>query len=188
MSESRSNRRQLLVGHGVAFVRYETRYAYAAVVADVTVDPTSGEIRVTEITVAHDCGLIINPDGVRNQSEGNVIQGISRTLKETVTWDQHAVTSLDWESYPVIRFPEISTITIDLIDRLNEPSWGAGEIACAPSPPPLPTPSTTRRAADYGRCRTHQSECVRRCIPNRYRQLDFNVSHQRLEDVATERN
>ena len=71
-------------GRGIAFARYESEYTYVAVVADVTVDPGCGTVRVTRVVAAHDCGLIINPDGLTNQIEGNVIQGISRALKEEV--------------------------------------------------------------------------------------------------------
>lgn len=122
----------MLTGRGVAFARYETASAYAAVIADVTVVPATGAVRVTHIYVAHDCGLIVNPDGVRNQIEGNVIQGISRALLEEVTWDETQVTALDWESYPILGFDGIPSIEIALIDRPDEPSWGAGEGAICP--------------------------------------------------------
>ncbi|MBA3379211.1 MAG: xanthine dehydrogenase family protein molybdopterin-binding subunit, partial [Chloroflexia bacterium] len=121
-----------LSGRGFAYARYETAYTYVAFVAEVVVDPNSGAVRVTRVVVAHDCGLIINPDGVRNQVEGNVIQGISRSLKEEVTWDDHEVTSLTWETYPILTFPEAPEIDIVLIDRPDEPPWGAGEPAICP--------------------------------------------------------
>lgn len=122
----------LLTGRGFAYARYETAYAYVALVAEVAIDPRSGTARVTRVVVAHDCGLIINPDGVRNQIEGNVIQGVSRSLKEEVTWDDQAVTSLTWETYPILTFPEVPAIEIVLIDRPDEPPWGAGEPAICP--------------------------------------------------------
>jgi CO/xanthine dehydrogenase Mo-binding subunit len=122
----------VLAGRGVAFVRYETLYSYVAVVAEVEVDPKRGNVRVTKVTVAHDCGLIVNPDGLTNQIEGNVIQGISRALKEEVTYDEHAVTSLDWSTYPILTFPEVPAIEVALIDRPDEPPWGAGEVALCP--------------------------------------------------------
>ena len=121
-----------LVGRGVAYARYETEYTYVAIVADVAVDPATGAVRVTRVVVAHDCGLVINPDGVRNQIEGNVIQGISRSLKEEVTWDGNGVTSLTWESYPILTFSEVPEIEIVLIDRPEEPPFGAGEPAICP--------------------------------------------------------
>ncbi len=122
----------LAVGRGIAYAQYETEYTYVAIVADVTVDPASGAVRVTRVVVAHDCGLVINPDGVRNQIEGNVIQGISRSLKEEVTWDGDGVTSLTWETYPILTFSDIPEIEIVLIDRPEEPPFGAGEPAICP--------------------------------------------------------
>jgi CO/xanthine dehydrogenase Mo-binding subunit len=122
----------LLTGRGFAFARYETEYTYVAIVAEVAVDPASGEVRVTRVIVAHDCGLIINPDGVRNQIESNIMQGISRSLKEEVTWNDREVTSLTWETYPILTFPEVPEIEIVLIDRPDAPPWGAGEPAICP--------------------------------------------------------
>ncbi|MPZ62154.1 MAG: molybdopterin-dependent oxidoreductase [Propionibacteriales bacterium] len=129
-------------GAGIAFQRYEAEFAYVAAYAEVTVDADSGAIRVPRVVVAHDCGLIINPDGLRNQIEGNVIQGIGRTLKEEVHFDARGVTSVVWEQnqfnptpqYPVLRFSEVPDIEITLIDRPHEPAWGSGEpaIGCVP--------------------------------------------------------
>jgi nicotinate dehydrogenase subunit B len=121
-----------LTGRGIAFARYETEFAYAAVVAEVEVDPANGNVRVTRVVVGHDCGLIINPDGLTNQLEGNVIQGIGRALKEEVTWDDHQVTSLDWSTYHILTFPEVPAIEAVLIDRPEEDALGAGEPAICP--------------------------------------------------------
>ncbi len=121
-------------GRGVAYVRYDRTEAYVAAVVDVEVNPADGQIRVTRVVVAHDCGLIINPDGLRNQIEGNVIQAISRTLKEEVTFDRSRVTSLDWRLYPILRFPEIPEVVIELIDRPEQPSVGAGEATTSAIP------------------------------------------------------
>jgi CO/xanthine dehydrogenase Mo-binding subunit len=82
----------------------------------------------------HDCGQIINPNGVKAQIEGNVIQTVSRTLKEEVTFDRSMITSLDWASYPILRFPELPEIEIELIDRPTEKPWGAGEPTAAVIP------------------------------------------------------
>ena len=121
-----------LSGRGIAFARYETEFAYAAVVAEVEVDPSNGNVRVTRVVVGHDCGLIINPDGLNNQIEGNVIQGIGRALKEEVTWDDHQVTSLDWSGYRTLTFAEVPAIETVLIDRPEEDALGAGEPAICP--------------------------------------------------------
>jgi nicotinate dehydrogenase subunit B len=90
--------------------------------------------------VAHDSGLVINPDGLRHQIEGNVIQGISRTLKEEVHLDARGVTSVVWQQnqsnptpqYSVLRFSEVPAVEIILLDRPDEPAWGAGEPAIEP--------------------------------------------------------
>ena len=79
--------------------------------------------------MAHDCGQIINPDGVINQVEGGVIQTVSRTLMEEVKWTGNQVTSVDWASYPILRFPDVPKVITTLIDRPGQPVWGAGEQA-----------------------------------------------------------
>jgi nicotinate dehydrogenase subunit B len=121
-------------GRGVAYVKYENARTYVAAVAEVEADRASGQIRVDRVVVAQDCGQIINPDGVRAQVEGCVIQTVSRTLKETLTWDRSRVTSLDWATYPILRFPEVPKVEIELIDRPAEPPWGVGEPAAAVVP------------------------------------------------------
>ena len=117
----------VLHGRGFAFVQYEVKNAYVATVVDLDVVPGNGAVHLRKVYVAHDCGLIVNPDGLRNQIEGNVIQAASRTLKEQVTFDRNGVTSLDWARYPILRFPEIPDVAITLIDRPAEPALGAGE-------------------------------------------------------------
>ncbi len=119
-------------GRGVAYLRYNNATTYVAAVAEVAVDRRSGEIRVERVCVAHDCGQMINPDGTANQVEGGVIQTVSRTLLEQVTWDRKQVLSKDWASYPILRMDQAPRVEVDLIDRPGEPSWGAGEpVACA---------------------------------------------------------
>jgi CO/xanthine dehydrogenase Mo-binding subunit len=114
-------------GRGVAFARYENDQALVACIARVRVDPGSGEVRVKRIVVAHDCGLIINPDGLQNQIEGNVIQSLSRALKEEVKFDETGITSVDWETYPILKFSEVPEIEVVLINRPDQPALGAGE-------------------------------------------------------------
>ncbi len=116
-------------GVAVAFARYENDEAYVAMVAHVAVDEATGAVRVRRMVVAHDCGLIINPDGVRNQVEGNVIQALSRALKEEVRFDAGGQTTMDWEDYPILTFSEAPELEIVLINRPDEPSVGAGEPA-----------------------------------------------------------
>jgi CO/xanthine dehydrogenase Mo-binding subunit len=125
----------VVAGKGVAFVRYETVETYVAAYVEVEVTTATGAVWVRRVVIAHDCGLIINPDGLRNQIEGNVIQGISRTLIEEVQFNGTGVTSLLWSTYPVVHFNQVpSSIEIVLLDHPeqltqtpNTPSWGAGE-------------------------------------------------------------
>ena len=127
----------LVTGRGVAYCKYELVRTYIAVIAEVEVKRSTGEIRATKFYVAHDCGQIINPDGLLSQIEGNVIQTVSRTLKEELAFSRSAVTSLDWVSYPILTFPEVPDIAIDLIDRPAEKPWGAGEPSAAVVPSAL---------------------------------------------------
>ena len=106
--------------------------AICGVVAEVEVDKSNGNVRVARFVLAHDCGLIINPDGLKNQIEGNIIQGVSRSLMEEVKFDAASVTTLDWASYPVIRFPEVPEIELVLINRPEMPALGGGEPSSAP--------------------------------------------------------
>ena len=120
-------------GRGIAWVsRDDTR---VATIADITVDPDTGGIKVGRVVVAHDCGLVINPDGLRNQIEGNIIQSLSRTLHEEVTFDTAHVTSRDWVGYPILRFEEIpDRIDIVLVNnRPDQPSTGGGEPSTCPT-------------------------------------------------------
>jgi nicotinate dehydrogenase subunit B len=119
----------ILKGRGTAFVRYDNERTYVAVVVQVEVNKRDGAIRVTDVWCSHDCGQVINPDGAHNQIEGGIVQTISRTLMEEVKFDRQKVTSLDWSSYPILRFTQVPAITVHLIDRPEMPAWGAGEMA-----------------------------------------------------------
>ncbi len=122
-------------GRGVAYLQYENNLAYVAAAAEVQVDPDSGVVQATRVVVAHDCGQIINPDGLKNQIEGNVIQSLSRTMKEQVDYDENGVTSILWATssyfaggaYSILHFTEVPSIEVVLIDQPNEAPWGAGE-------------------------------------------------------------
>lgn len=119
-------------GRGISYLRYNNAITYVAAVAEVEVDKSSGQIRVSRVCAGHDCGEMVNPDGVANQVEGGVLQTVSRTLKETVTWNRNKVTSADWATYPIMGFGEAPKVEIALIDRPATVSWGAGEpMACA---------------------------------------------------------
>jgi CO/xanthine dehydrogenase Mo-binding subunit len=117
-------------GRGVAVTNRDG--TLVAEVAEVTVDRSTGDIHVNRFTVAHDCGLIINPKAVQAQVESNIIQATSRTLKEQVAFDNSNVTSLDWRSYPILTFPEVPQVNTILINRPDQPATGAGEGATCP--------------------------------------------------------
>jgi CO/xanthine dehydrogenase Mo-binding subunit len=122
----------VVAGRGIAYLRYNNAITYVAAVAEVEVNKESGEIRVTRVCASHDCGEMVNPDGVANHVEGGVLQTVSRTLMETVTWDRNKVTSVDWAGYPIMRHTQAPKVEIVLIDRPGTVAWGAGEpMACA---------------------------------------------------------
>jgi CO/xanthine dehydrogenase Mo-binding subunit len=121
-------------GRGFAYIRYQNEHTFVALVCDVAVDTGSGKITVEKVTVAHDCGQLINPDGATNQIEGGIVQTISRTLIEDVTFDASRVTSTDWASYPILKFPDVPQIVVKLINHPEAPPWGAGEMAPAVVP------------------------------------------------------
>ena len=128
----RARQGNLLIGRGIAYMRYKQMENYVAMAMEVAVNPSNGQIQVRRVTCAHDCGLVVNPDGLRNQVEGCIVQTLSRALHEEVTFDRAKVTSVDWVSYPILRFPEAPAVDVILIDRPNEPLVGAGEAATAP--------------------------------------------------------
>jgi len=128
----RARQGNLLVGRGMAYARYKQQENYVAIAMDVAVDPSNGAIAVRRVACAHDCGLIVNPDALRNQVEGCIVQTLSRSLHEETTFDRSRVTSVDWGSYPVLTFPEAPEMNVILIDRPDQPLLGAGEAATAP--------------------------------------------------------
>jgi len=118
-------------GRGFAYIRYQNEHTYVAMVVDVAVERATGKVRVEKVFCAHDCGQVINPDGAINQIEGGIVQTISRTLVEDVAFDASRVTSTDWASYPILKFPDVPQISVELINRPESPPWGAGEMAPA---------------------------------------------------------
>jgi CO/xanthine dehydrogenase Mo-binding subunit len=121
-----------LLGRGVAYMRYKQAENYVAMAMEVAVDPSSGRIAVSRVVCAHDCGLVVNPDALKNQIEGCIVQTLSRALHEEVTFDRARVTSVDWASYPILRATESPAIEAILVDRRDQPLLGAGEAATAP--------------------------------------------------------
>ncbi len=117
-------------GLGLGFARYKNRAAYAAVVAAVTVEET---VRVDRVWCVADAGLVVNPDGARNQLEGGIVQAVSWTLKEQVLLDGQGIASLSWDSYPILRFSEVPEMQAELVDGAGNPSIGVGECSVGPT-------------------------------------------------------
>jgi CO/xanthine dehydrogenase Mo-binding subunit len=124
-------RQSVVSGRGISFGEHG-REKRATVVTDVLVDRTSGRVQVSKVVIATACGRIINPQGLRHQIQGAVLQGISRTLFEAVKFDRSHVTSLDWQSYPVLTFPDVPDIETVLVDQRDIEPSGAGELATVP--------------------------------------------------------
>jgi nicotinate dehydrogenase subunit B len=119
-------------GRGLAYCRYKSIGMYAAVVVDVEVDRKTGVIRVPRIVMAADIGLVVNPDGAKNQLEGGIVQAVSLTLKEQVAFDRREITSRDWSGYPILTFSDVPSVEVILMDR-SDPSLGAGEGSLPPA-------------------------------------------------------
>ena len=125
----------LATGRGVACVDYEGGNGYAALIAEVTVDLATGVVHPTRFVVAIDCGPISNPDGLRNQTEGGLLQGMSRALVEEVTWDENCITSVDWETYRSLHLDyAVPTIETVFVAPPGVPAIGAGETAITIAP------------------------------------------------------
>jgi len=121
-------------GRGMAFSRYENHKCYAAVFVELEVDLKSYAIRLLRAVIAADSGLIIDPDGLSNQLEGGFIQSASFTLKEAVRFEDRRITSLDWQSYPILTFEEVPEVEVVLLDRKDRTARGAGEATTGPTP------------------------------------------------------
>jgi nicotinate dehydrogenase subunit B len=118
------------IGRGVAVANRAN--TMTAAVVEIEVDKATGDVTVKKVTLGHDCGLIVNPDGLKNQIEGNVLQAVSRALLEEVQFDSTGQKNLDWNSYPVIRFEQIPDVDIVLIDRPEMQPLGGGEPSIVP--------------------------------------------------------
>ena len=120
-------------GYGFAFARYKNAAAYFAVATEVAVDSRK-RIRVVRAVAAVDSGQVVNPDGLRNQSEGGIVQSASWTLFEKVAFDDTRIRSLDWATYPILRFDAVpESIEVHIIDRPGQPYLGSGEAATGPT-------------------------------------------------------
>ncbi len=117
-------------GVGLGWARYKNKAAYAAVAVEVEVEK---EVCVKRAWCCADAGLVINPDGAKNQLDGGIVQAISMTLKEQVKLDQTGVTSLDWDSYPILKFSEVPEISTELVHAPDLPTLGMGECTFGPT-------------------------------------------------------
>jgi CO/xanthine dehydrogenase Mo-binding subunit len=121
-------------GSGFAFARYENLAAYCAVAVQVRIDRETGRARVLRAVAAVDTGQVVNPDGVRNQIEGGILQSLSWSLYESVTFDKSRVTSVDWATYPILRFGSVpDTVSVRILDQPGAPFLGCGEAAQGPA-------------------------------------------------------
>jgi nicotinate dehydrogenase subunit B len=126
-------------GRGFAYALYvHSKFpgygaAWSAWIADVAVNKATGDVSVTRVVAGQDSGLMINPDGVRHQIHGNVIQSTSRALMEEVSFDRTSVTAREWGAYPIIKFPEVPEIDVLMLPRQDQPPLGVGESASVPS-------------------------------------------------------
>jgi CO/xanthine dehydrogenase Mo-binding subunit len=117
-------------GRGIGYARYKNTGAWCAVVADVVVEE---RVKLRHLWMAADLGLVVHPDGTRNQLEGGALQAASWTLQEAARLSPEGIESRDWESYPILGFSDLPPVTISLIDRPDSPSLGAGECSCGPT-------------------------------------------------------
>ncbi len=121
-------------GRGIAGMLYEGNNGYNAAVFQVTVDTQTGRVKVDEVWTAQDCGPALNPDGMRAQAEGCLMQTVSRSLIEEVKWGPDGVISENWESYPVIRFMAMPKLHFEIVDRKDADVMGAGEVLITNGP------------------------------------------------------
>jgi nicotinate dehydrogenase subunit B len=121
-------------GYGFAFARYKNLAAYCAIASEVEVDRETGRARLVRAVAAVDAGQVVNPDGIANQIEGAIVQSTSWTLYENVTFDDTRITSIDWQTYPILRFNSVpERIDVHIINRPGMPFLGSGETGQGPA-------------------------------------------------------
>jgi CO/xanthine dehydrogenase Mo-binding subunit len=121
-------------GHGFAFARYKNLAAYCAIACEVDVDRRSGRARMVRAVAAVDSGQVVNPDGIKNQIEGAILQSMSWTLYENVSFDERRITSVDWATYPILRFSGVpEAVDVHIINRPGLPFLGSGEAGQGPA-------------------------------------------------------
>ena len=122
------------IGQGFAFARYKNLAAYCAIACEVEVDLDTGQPRIGRVVAAVDSGQVVNPDGLRNQIEGAIVQSASWTLYERVAFDAKRIRSVDWQTYPILRFASVPrSVDVHVIDRPGMPFLGSGEAGQGPA-------------------------------------------------------
>jgi CO/xanthine dehydrogenase Mo-binding subunit len=121
-------------GVGFAFAKYKNLMAYVAIAVEVSVERETGQVTLEHAEATVDSGQIVNPDGIRNQIEGGILQTSSWTLFEETRFDKERITSADWSTYPIMRFSSVpKRVEVMLIDRPGLPFLGVGEAAQGPA-------------------------------------------------------
>ena len=121
-------------GYGFAFARYKNLAAYCAIATEIEVNPETGRPRLVRAVAAVDSGQVVNPDGLTNQIEGAIMQSMSWTLYESVSFDDTRITSIDWQTYPILRFNTVpGAIDVHIINRPGQPFLGSGETGQGPA-------------------------------------------------------
>jgi CO/xanthine dehydrogenase Mo-binding subunit len=121
-------------GYGFAFARYKNLAAYCAIASEIEVNRETGRPRLVRAVAAVDSGQVVNPDGLINQIEGAIVQSMSWTLYESVTFDDTRITSIDWQTYPILRFNSVPERTdVHIINRPGQPFLGSGETGQGPA-------------------------------------------------------
>ena len=137
--EEKTPEGDIVRGRGFAYALYvHSKFpgygaAWSAWIADVAVNKATGDVSVTRVVAGQDSGLMINPDGVRHQIHGNVVQSTSRALMEEVSFDRISVATREWGAYPIIKFPDVPEIDVLMLPRQDQPPLGVGESASVPS-------------------------------------------------------
>jgi nicotinate dehydrogenase subunit B len=121
-------------GYGFAFARYKNLAAYCAIASEVEINRETGRPRLVRAVAAVDSGQVVNPDGIANQVEGAILQSMSWTLYEAVTFDDVRITSIDWQTYPILRFDAVpEKVDVHIINRPGQPFLGSGETGQGPA-------------------------------------------------------
>lgn len=154
-------------GLGVAVARYKNSRAWVAMAASVSADHDAGTFRVERLTLACDAGTVVNPDGLRNQLEGGALQGLSRAMYEQVKLGDAGVISRDWTTYGTLRFSDVPTVTVHLVDRPGMPPVGAGEAAT-----PLVAPAVANAIDDAFGVRLRRLPLTQHALERRLLELD----------------